>query len=375
MVDKNENYSRETKLILKELECAQTIITAEQAKGFEGNLSVGTNLDLCTENVTAGWTKVALQWKKTEADADDLYVCPEWTTSILKEDDMTDNELTRAKLIVRKIFLSDTEFPIEDSDFCYADIAQAERVLNDLRLRPGQGFPATYNTDFNMQTDESFSRIFFHGMCAPLIFVEPEVTDPEYIKYGPFMVDLDFTSSLPIRDEEKFKKFGARIHFDESKMVSAIYDSHEEKYFFPGDDDWEAAKMQAKVTAVTLCTIREHLAQTHLMVSNDASREVVRNLHPEHPIRRLLAIFTYNAVSVNQSACKALVPERCTIHRALPFKYEGITAVFSNSFTTSVAWQPFPDREIINPALKALTTHEESGFPYYNEVRRIENHH
>lgn len=35
--------------------------------------------------------------------------------------------------------------------------------MKDLKLVAGEAFPMTYNSDFNMQTDESFSRIFFHG--------------------------------------------------------------------------------------------------------------------------------------------------------------------------------------------------------------------
>jgi len=34
-------------------------------------------------------------------------------------------------------------------------------LCEDLKLIPGQALPSTYNTDFNMITDESFSRIFF----------------------------------------------------------------------------------------------------------------------------------------------------------------------------------------------------------------------
>jgi hypothetical protein len=198
--------------------------------------------------------------------------------------------------------------------------------------------------------------------------VQEEVTDPEYSQYGPYMVDLTFAADLEIRDPEMFKKYGARIHFDKNQMVSAIYDSDTEKLVFPGDSDWVAAKMQAKVTGVTICTVREHLAQTHLMVANDSSREVVLQLHLEHPIRRLLSIFMYNTVSVNQNASGALVPKRSVIHRAMALDYKnGVLPLFENSRETSVAYQPFPDRKIKNSALKSLTEDAKSGFPYYNE--------
>jgi len=155
-------------------------------------------------------------------------------------------------------------------------------------------------------------------------------------------------------------------------MVTAIYDSDEEKLYLPGEPGWEEAKLQARVSCITLCTMREHLAQTHLIVSNNASYESVMNLHPEHPIRRLLALHTFNAVGVNQLAFEVLVPDQCAIHRGTPLEYEGgFREVFNNAYSTSVAYEPFTDREIKNPKLKELAYPEGDGetskFPYLSE--------
>jgi len=162
-----------------------------------------------------------------------------------------------------------------------------------------------------------------------------------------------------------YKVYGARVHFDENQIASAILDCDTGEFVLRGEPEWEEAKMQAKVSATTLCTIREHLTQTHLIVSNSASREVPKNLHPEHPIRRLLAIFTYNAVSINQQASNLLVPDRCIIHRASPLTFEGLQQTFDNAFTDSIAYQPFPDRDIKNSAVAELE--KNGGFPYVTE--------
>jgi hypothetical protein len=379
-----EDWSKETEDLVKEIPCSNTQFFAAVPPGklidqIESN-SLGDNTSLESSSVTAGWKKNGKQWEKDEESREtyEIVDLPNnvWTTTILKEDDFTENEIKRTNVLGREInrsnlLNSDVTFPLEDTDAVFADVAQAGRVFKDLKLIPssdGGCMPVTYNTDFSMQTDESFSRIFFHGMCAPLTMVQEEVTDPEHSQYGPYMVDLTFAADLEIRDPEMFKKYGARIHFDKNQMVSAIYDSDTEKLVFPGDSDWVAAKMQAKVTGVTICTVREHLAQTHLMVANDSSREVVLQLHLEHPIRRLLSIFMYNTVSVNQSASGALVPERSVIHRAMALDYKnGVLPLFENARVTSVAYQPFPDREIKNSALKSLTEDAKSGFPYYNE--------
>lgn len=177
-------------------------------------------------------------------------------------------------------------------------------------MRPnvqGEGLPVTYNTDFNMHTDESFSRIFFHGIAAPLMAKSDVVTDTEYLKYGPYMVDIGFMKSLKVRSED-YKCYGARVHFDENQKVSAIHCSDSDQLFLPGQFGWKEAKFQAKVSAFTLTTVREHLSHTHLIVFNDASREIVKTLYPEHPIRRLLAIFTYNAITVILLAFQSVVP-------------------------------------------------------------------
>uniref|UniRef100_A0A7S3V6L4 Lipoxygenase domain-containing protein n=1 Tax=Chaetoceros debilis TaxID=122233 RepID=A0A7S3V6L4_9STRA len=382
--EKTADWSRETELLIKEIPCANTqflsISAGPQIFNRIVNNELGDATSLNSANVTAGWKKIDDQWEMDEETrgTEELFNLPGvWTNTILKNDDLTNNEAVPLRTVGGKEIMqsditnSNVLFPMDDSDIVFADMAQAERVFKDLKLNAyseGGGFPDTYNTDFNMQTDESFSRIFFHGMCAPLIMVQEEVTDPEHTKYGPYMVDLTHAADWKIREPDMFKKFGARIHFDENQMVSAIYDSDTEKLVLPGDSDWEAAKMQAKVTGVSICTVREHLAQTHLMVANDSSREVVLQLHPEHPIRRLLSIFTYNSVSVNQAAAGSLIHPRCTIHRALPLDYkDGVLPLFENARITSVAYQPFPDREIKNKALKNLTENDESGFPYYNE--------
>ena len=253
------------------------------------------------------------------------------------------------------------------SSFTSFTLAQAERMSKDLKFVPGEALPVTYNSDFNMKTDESFSRIFFNGIAAPLIATSEEVTDPEYLKYGPYVVDMTFLNAIPIRDENLYKRFGARVHFDENQIVSAIYDSDSEKLYLPGEDGWEEAKFQAKANAFTLATVREHLAQTHLIVSNAASREVVKTLHPEHPIRRLLAIFTYGAVSVNLNAAEVLVDDRSVIHRATPFTFEGIKMIFDHAYESSVAFEPFTKRKIKNPAVEKLAT--EGFFPYLADGR------
>ncbi len=246
------------------------------------NGGVGTNFDLETDQVTVGWKKVGPKWIKTLALENKEEISDEWTTSILMQDDMSANEQSIAQALLNsKLFSvggdllnSDVLLQLDDSTVSVADEAQAARIAKDLLFVQGEALPQSYNTDFNMQTDESFSRIFFHGIAAPLMANSEAVTDSEHLKYGPYMVDTGFMKTLKMRSDD-YKCYGARVHFDENQKVSAIHCSDSDELFLPGQPGWEEAKFQAKISAFTLITVREHLAQTHLIVSNDASREIV----------------------------------------------------------------------------------------------------
>ena len=188
-------WSRETQLIMKELSCKVTQLAASAAGPqlygqIESNY-LGTNLDFKTEDVTEGWEKnKSGEWEKLHVETHPLIDLPRvgWTSTILAKDDLTDNEQTKQSNLVNKVMVSPITSPIDDSDFTFADLAQAMRVLTDLQLNAGGrgSYPVSYNTDFNMETDESFSRIFWHGMAAPLVMDMPEVTNEEWLKYGPF---------------------------------------------------------------------------------------------------------------------------------------------------------------------------------------------
>ena len=115
--------------------------------------------------------------------------------------------------------------------------------------------PVSYATDFDMLTDESFSRIFFYGLGSVLMAKQQHVSRSEY---GPFLVDIPL-QDLKLRDDEKFRPLGARIHFSREQMVTAIHDHANNKTFVPGDEGWEEAKMLARCSAFLLVTAREHL--------------------------------------------------------------------------------------------------------------------
>ena len=183
---------------------------------------------------------------------------------------------------------------------------------------------------------------------------------------------------MPLQDlavRDLYRKFGARVHFSKKQMVTAIFDYDQGKLFKPGQDGWENAKMLAKVTVFTLTTAREHLVWTHWLVSNNAAREKTLNLNPEHPVRRLLSVFTFNANVVNANAFYLLMPDNSMLHRATGLTFEALNSVFDASYASSTIFKPFPEKTY-NPALQELI--DAGKFPfatqfseYYEIVRKF----
>ena len=61
--------------------------------------------------------------------------------------------------------------------------------------------------------------------------------------------------------------------------------------------------------------ISHSLRRENSTCSNDATRESTLTLAPNHPIRRLLTVFTYHATEVNLNAFDRLVPNTSILHR------------------------------------------------------------
>ena len=292
--------------------------------------------------------------KKKEVKEYKHEVSPSFTTYLLGQDDLFTNYTCFEQCIgefLRNKFL----FPITDTAI-YTD---SDGILTDLRIGEGQAQPTSYNTDFNMQTDESFSRIFFYGMGATLLAAQIE--PPNGPNFGPFVVDI------PLQDLEVrpgFRRHGCRIHFNAEQMVSAIHDYANDQTFEPGEEGWEGAKWLAKVDTFFLVTAREHLIWSHLIVSNSVTRASVINLPPNHPLRRLLTLFTFRSTEINTTALDALVPEYCILHRASALTYPSMQSVFEQAFLSSNAFEPFPERQL-NPELKRLS--DEGKFPFISD--------
>jgi len=352
----------ETKKTLQRIKDSITVfaVLTTPESFYESVQNPLTDADVKTEEIDLGWKKTGAgfdDWKTDHVKQIDHTISPNFSTTILGADDLFGDYTCMEKLI-GKALRNRCILPLEDSAEMLKDDELAERFFNDLLLEEGKALPVTYNTDFNMKTDESFSRLFFYGMGAVLLTKQTEVSGSEY---GPFEVDMPLQN---LETRKLYRKYGARVHFNEDQMVTAIYDYHFKKLIKPGETGWEEAKTLAKVTSFTLMTAREHLVWTHLVASNVATRESTLKLSPSHPIRRLLTVFTFHATEVNLQAFDTLVPNTSLLHRSAGFTYPSMQKVFDKSYTSCDIFEPFVDRKY-NPELQKLA--DEGKFPFISQ--------
>lgn len=367
-----KNLNAETKEVLRQMD-ALTLIALQVLPPdlIKKNSNPWTNEDIGTEDIDLGWTRDKSDepdasfsgWKKVKTRKILKRVSPKFTTYVLKEDDFF-GKYTFIDSVTNKGMSSSCLLPMVDKTIFLDDPAKAVRICEDLSLVEGKALPISYNTDFDMESDASFSRMFFYSLFAPLIAVQKPNDPAVRADLGPFVVDMGVMKNLPMRPS--YRPYGARVHFDENQMVTAIYDYDADQFYKPGEQGWDVAKMLAKVSAFTLVTAREHLIWTHLVLSNSMTTLSTLSLPPSHAIRRLLTVFTFRATEVNLMAFGTLVAETGILHRALGMEFSGMEQVFDMSYEQCNIYEPFPDHKLA-PAIEKITA--EGKFPYITQGR------
>ena len=307
----NDISSNTEELLLEACDTLTIYVVSSQPSVFiDMNENALTDADVYTQDVDLGWKKFGAEydsnWRKIHLREIKRQISPNFKTHVLGEDDLF-TRYTCIEKTIAAVTHNTAIFPMKDT----AVYTNSSEVLSAVKLGEGQSQPTSYNTDFDMQSDESFSRIFFYGMGATLLAAQ-DSSDSLRSDLGPFVVEIPL-HELAVR--AGFRKYGCRIHFSQDQKVTAVYDCANDKTIRPGEEGWDQAKWLAKVNTFFFVTAREHLVWTHLIVSNGVTRESIVHLQPNHPLRRLLTIFTYRSTEVNTSAFDNLVPEHSLLHR------------------------------------------------------------
>lgn len=213
-------------------------------------------------------------------------------------------------------FLKDEKYSV---DKCYS-----EEVFDDL------------------ESDNAMVQIAFLGLGqVHLKFLR--------IEFGRMIFEVDTTSLATYEVRPSMSSYGARAIFScDAKevppvpQIDSIYVSYLKSTIKPSDAHWERAKWVWKQSLAVFITVGDHLAKTHLVVSNIASVAARTTLPANHIIRRLLKIFLAYGDTVNSLSCAILLPEYQLLHRASSFTFSSLTAALKDLYD-SFKFQPFPE--------------------------------
>ncbi|KAG8468049.1 hypothetical protein KFE25_007101 [Diacronema lutheri] len=123
-----------------------------------------------------------------------------------------------------------------------------------------------------------------------------------------------------------------------------IWVAAEKRLVLPTDgQSWEVAKAGFKSTLFTVVTLREHLLESHWLVSNGLSRAARESTSPDHPLRRLLRPHYYRTALINALAADALMPVDSLGYRMFGFTPSAWHRLFE-TLTAEWRWVPFPQR-------------------------------
>jgi len=190
--------------------------------------------------------------------------------------------------------------------------------------------PVTEVTWANWETEQTFSNLVFYGLGQ--YYLSAAVKGTGKPESAVFEVDLSALSAYAVRPG--FEAYGAIAYFNSSKKCCGIMWSSKKRLVLPTDPDFQRAALVFRSTLIAICTVKEHLAHTHWIISNGLVNSSERFLSPTHPIRRFVKPHTFNAVAVNALSLPALSEYRGIAGRSLA----GTIFVFCFAFFFPCKW-------------------------------------
>lgn len=205
-----KDISPETKKYLRQMD-ALTLVGSKVLPPdlIKKNLNPYTNEDVETEDIDIGWKQIGPgfhDWRKVHTKKFLRQVSPKFTTYVLSEDEFF-GKYTFIDSATNKGMSSTCLLPMIDKTVFLAKPEDALRIAQDLELVEGRALPESYNSDFDMLSDESFSRTFFYSIFASLIAAQKPNDPLVRSDLGPFVVDMPM-QNLPVRSA--YRPYGAR---------------------------------------------------------------------------------------------------------------------------------------------------------------------
>ncbi len=354
------------------------LITAKEA-GALSNLDIDFIDDKGEQKFSLGWKEVNScdksydkEWKKEFIPAVSNTLAEGVTINRIAEDTFDGAGVPLPAKILQKLTKSATIFPNDDNIVFFMSREEADTYLKDLKLvnfDEGGCAPVPYNDWGDMTSDESVPQLFFRALGAT--HLELQTGPSSRPELGVIEVNMDFMADYDVRDA--FRPYGATVYFDKNQKLTAIYDPYKKTVVKPGDDAWEATKFLAKTSGFVLGNVRKHLTECHCLASNSMSKSSLKNLPPNHPIRRLLNVFTYRANATNNDAVGMVVSKRGLVERFTGFA--SMDQAYKGAYEASNVFEPFPKRSLIPELLEMskcgnLPYHKD-GCEYYDIVATL----
>lgn len=132
-----------------------------------------------------------------------------------------------------------------------------------------------------------------------------------------WVVKASAFSSLPVR--QHFARYGGDMHFNADGLPIMI-ETPGGRQVDRNDADWQYWKFVWRSSLVSTITVEDHLHVAHFRAANVMATAVRSSLFPDHPMRRLLSVFTFLSIDTNLNAMHVLIAEDHVLHRAVPFE-------------------------------------------------------
>lgn len=142
-----------------------------------------------------------------------------------------------------------------------------------------------------------------------------------------YVVDVSALEAISIRPG--FGRPGCEMYFDAEGLPKVI--KIDGQMVRPGDDTWQYSKFVWRSSLMMAVTIEDHVLLSHFRVANEVSVHARDTLPPNHPLRRLLSIFTFGSIFANLNQMHTLLGNNQLLHRASPFsEFNEVTEALNN---------------------------------------------
>jgi len=197
---------------------------------------------------------------------------------------------------------------------------ESEKEANNSAARVFQGIMPSYTTEWkDWSSPKTQSEFIFSGLGQFYLksFTPPAVSDPTIPSDATFVIDLSAWAKYDVR--KGYAKWGTIGYFNAQWMPCGIYWCEKKKLVLPTDSDHAHVSFLFRSNVLINVVLSSHLVDIHWVVSNGLVLASERHLSKAHPLRRLIAPHTYNAVVVNNTGLATLAPVGGLGYRAFNF--------------------------------------------------------